>query len=134
MVEVSPDGVLRVSLTSGLAFWVEGRTLACTIYHMCYARTWGACCRSWPRPDSGCLWEVACGDLMLEASCGGRLWHWYCLCWVSVPGLRVCINIGGGVECFIEVGIKETINVGVVRTFWDNSSVRLFNGWKVDEG
>eukprot|EP00983_Pelagomonas_calceolata_P057949 1145297-Pelagomonas_calceolata.AAC.1 len=46
-----------------------------------------------------CPWEATSGDLMPEVSCGGRLCCWYCLCWVFVVGLRVSINVGGGVEC-----------------------------------
>eukprot|EP00983_Pelagomonas_calceolata_P037112 1136200-Pelagomonas_calceolata.AAC.2 len=168
MVGASPVGVLRASLASGLKFWVDGRTLACVgvwieckgkavlvlclgrfkIYQMCCARTWRACCR--PRPASGCLWEATSGDLMPGVSCGGRLWCWYCLYWVVIAGLRVSINVGGGIECFIEVGINEATNVGVDKSAVnrkdsgfgitakedssDNNGVKLFSGWKVDEG
>eukprot|EP00983_Pelagomonas_calceolata_P088342 1157180-Pelagomonas_calceolata.AAC.8 len=31
---------------------------------MCCARTGRACCRSWPRPNSGCPWEATSGDLI----------------------------------------------------------------------
>eukprot|EP00983_Pelagomonas_calceolata_P029869 934983-Pelagomonas_calceolata.AAC.1 len=87
---------------------------------------------------------------MPEVSCGGRLWCWYCLCWVLVAGLSACINVGGGVECLIEVGINEAANVGVVYSavsrkntgfgvfmcedFLDSIRVELFSGWDVDEG
>eukprot|EP00983_Pelagomonas_calceolata_P051352 1142376-Pelagomonas_calceolata.AAC.2 len=128
---------------------------------MSCARIGRACCRSWPRPDTGCSWVAKSGDLMPEVICGGRLWCWYCLCWVLVVGLRVSINVGGGVECFIEVGINEATNVGVIYTAVSrknsgfsvlagkgdtlaqsrespppqgNSSVKFFSGWKVDEG
>eukprot|EP00983_Pelagomonas_calceolata_P066685 1149159-Pelagomonas_calceolata.AAC.3 len=214
MVEAPPwrAGVLRVSLASGLIFWVEGRTLACVgmwvectgkaklalclervlllggslwgfsapvfvifsvwgqtccvavkaldwlvfcvsgyhIYHTVCACTGRYCCRSWPRPDTGCPWEATSSDLMPQVSCEGRLWCWNCLRWVVVVGLRVNINTGGGVECFIEVGINEDTNVDVVHLaidcknscfrvlagedFLDNSSVKLFGGWKVHEG
>eukprot|EP00983_Pelagomonas_calceolata_P128175 1161485-Pelagomonas_calceolata.AAC.2 len=81
---------------------------------MCCVCPGEACRRSWPRPDTGCPWEATSDDLMLEVSRRGRPWCWYCLCWVVVVGLRVSINVGGGVECFNEVGIYETTNVNVI--------------------
>eukprot|EP00983_Pelagomonas_calceolata_P017574 550915-Pelagomonas_calceolata.AAC.2 len=60
---------------------LSGRTLACVgvwiecigesvldlcLEHICYARTGRACCRSWPKHNSGCPWKATSGDLMLE--------------------------------------------------------------------
>eukprot|EP00983_Pelagomonas_calceolata_P121220 1160781-Pelagomonas_calceolata.AAC.8 len=52
------------------------------------------------------------GDRMPDVSCGGRLRCWNFLCWVVVAGLRVSINVGGGVESVIKVCINGATSMG----------------------
>eukprot|EP00983_Pelagomonas_calceolata_P050561 1142031-Pelagomonas_calceolata.AAC.2 len=151
LVEPSPGGMLRVSLTSGSTFWVEGRTLACVEVH---------------RESYACSVSIAFPFLQRLALglCSSR----YNRCVVLVlgglaigagPGLTVgaceglcpvSISIGGGIKCFVRLCINEAITVGAVYSamnrkdsgfsiragedFLENRSVKIFSELKVDEG
>eukprot|EP00983_Pelagomonas_calceolata_P022280 700853-Pelagomonas_calceolata.AAC.1 len=51
---------------------------------------------------------------MSVVHCGERLWCRYHLCWAVIIPLRSSMSAYRGVKLFIELGINETINVGVV--------------------
>eukprot|EP00983_Pelagomonas_calceolata_P073621 1152197-Pelagomonas_calceolata.AAC.2 len=62
VVEQSPGGVWRVSLSSGLTFWVEGRTLACMgVWIECIGEAVHDLCLEHVRLLGGSLWGWALG-------------------------------------------------------------------------